>query len=35
MTRWGEIVAHVVEHGRWPREDAACTTVVPLQLVAA
>ena len=38
MTRWGEIVAHVVEHGRWPREDAesACSTnVSPLRPVAA
>ena len=38
MTRWGEIVAHVVEHGRWPREDATgagSTNVVPLRSVAA
>ena len=38
MTRWGEIVAHVVEHGRWPREDAesaGSTNLVPLRPVAA
>jgi integrase len=37
MTRWGEIVAHVVEHGRWPREDAAVAgeNVLPLRPVAA
>jgi integrase len=37
MAKWGEIVAHAVEHGHWPREDtpAAETKVVPLRPVAA
>jgi hypothetical protein len=33
MTRWGEIVAHVVEHGRWPREDAASADSANLVLL--
>jgi len=35
MSRWGEIVAYAVEHGRWPREDsAASANLVPLRAVA-
>jgi integrase len=38
MARWGEIIGHAVEHGCWPREDAASAdsaNVVPLRSAAA
>ena len=34
MSAWGELVAHAVEYGAWPREGKAPGNVVPLRAAA-
>ena len=34
MSAWGELVAHAVENGAWPREAKASGNVVPLRAAA-
>ena len=35
MSAWGELVAHAVENGAWPREAKAPVNVVPLRAAPA
>jgi integrase len=35
MRAWGELVAHAVEHGEWPRETKRLNNVVPMRSAAS